>query len=82
METAIETLRFFCGERASEGSVDDALLAMLGTASDERRWLAASLHKTIRLQLDPPIDMRALSAMTTPQWLEHPGRTTTGLPIS
>jgi hypothetical protein len=72
MEAVTETLRFFCGERDSESSVDDELLAMLGEASDERRWLAASLHKTIRLQLDPPIGVRALSAMTAPEWLQNP----------
>jgi hypothetical protein len=72
MEAVTETLRFFCGERVSESSVDDELLALLGKASDERRWLAASLHKTIRLQLDPPIEVRALSAMTEPEWLQNP----------
>lgn len=72
MEAVTETLRFFCGGRVSESSVDDELLAMLGEASDERRWLAASLHKTIRLQLDPPIEVRALSAMTAPEWLQNP----------
>jgi hypothetical protein len=71
MEAVTETLRFFCGERASESRVDDGLLARLGKASDERRWLAASLHKTIRLQLDPPSEMRALSAMTGPEWLQE-----------
>lgn len=72
MEAITETLRFFCGERAGESSVDHELLAILGKPSGERRWLAASLDKTIRLQLDPPIEMRALSAMSTPEWLQNP----------
>ncbi|MHC4422528.1 MAG: hypothetical protein ACYS1E_18300, partial [Planctomycetota bacterium] len=74
MEAVTETLRFFCGGEVSKSSVDDELLAMLGKASDERRWLAASLHKTIGLQLDPPIEVRALSAMTVPEWLSTPGQ--------
>ncbi len=71
MEAVTETLRFFCGETVWESSVDDELLAMLGEASGEKRWLTASLHKTISLQLDPPTEMRALSAMTGPEWLQN-----------
>jgi hypothetical protein len=72
IEAVAETLRHFCGGRAPESSIDHELLAILGEPSDERRWLAASLEKTIRLQLDPPIEMRALSAMTGPEWLRNP----------
>lgn len=66
MEAITATLRFFCGERVPTGTVDNELLARLGEATDERRWLAASLEKTIRLQLSPPAAMRKLSAMTAP----------------
>jgi hypothetical protein len=72
MQAVAGTLRVFCGERVSESSVDDDLLARLGEASDERRWLAESLRKTIRLQLDPPTEVRALSAVTMPEWLRNP----------
>jgi hypothetical protein len=39
------------------------LLTALGEPTPARRWLAASLEKTIRLQLDPPADV--IAQMTT-----------------
>jgi len=33
-------------------------------------WLAASLDKTIRLQLNPPAALRAISALAGPDWIK------------
>lgn len=41
----------------------------VGEPGSARRWLAASLDKTLRLQLRPPEDVRAISALRTPDWL-------------
>jgi len=40
-----------------------------GEPGTAERWLAASLDKTLRLQLSPPEDVRAVSALRTPDWL-------------
>jgi len=44
-------------------------LHQVGQAGTPRRWLAASLDKTLRLQLSPPEDARTISALRTPDWL-------------
>jgi hypothetical protein len=44
---------FWKGGRASK-NMDRDLLALLGAATPVKRWLAASLDKTIRLQLEAP----------------------------
>jgi hypothetical protein len=46
-----------------------ARLRRVGEPGSARRWLAASLEKTLRLQLSPPEDARAISALRTPDWL-------------
>jgi hypothetical protein len=46
-----------------------ALLKNVGKPGTARRWLAASLDKTLRLQLSPPEDLRAVSALRGPDWL-------------
>lgn len=46
---------FWEGRRGEE--VDRDLLASLGTPTPAKRWLAASLDKTIRLQLSLPFDV-------------------------
>jgi len=68
LERLCRTLRAFCGASAS-GQVDEALLTALGEPTPARRWLAGSLEKTIRLQLDPPADVLAQSALSGPAWL-------------
>jgi len=40
--------------------------------ADVKRWLAASLAKTIGLQLDPPPELRAMSALAGPDWIRQP----------
>jgi hypothetical protein len=69
MLTISTTLRTFSGAAESDGAVDGELLALLGEPTDSRRWLALSLDKTIRLQMDPPADLRAMSALTGPDWI-------------
>ena len=54
-----------------EVETDAAVLTVLGEPSDVKRWLAASLGKTIRLQMDPPADIRALSALAGPAWIRE-----------
>ena len=70
MEVVCRTLRVFCGEAAS-GEVDGQILAVLGKPTDVAKWLAASLDKTIRLQLNPPENVRAMSALTGPAWIRQ-----------
>ena len=41
----------------------------VGEPGTAQRWLAASLDKTLRLQLSPPEDAREISALRTPDWL-------------
>ncbi len=43
-----------------------AKLGDVGAPGTPRRWLAASLDKTLRLQLDPPDDVREVSALRGP----------------
>ena len=55
-----------CAQLRAYGQGDAS--TRLGPVSAEGRWLAASLDKTIRLQLDPSPDLRAASALRTPDW--------------
>jgi hypothetical protein len=52
MKTVSRTLQVFCQGRLPDDDVDAGLLASLGEPSGERQWLASSLDKTIRLQMD------------------------------
>ena len=70
MGIVCRTLRAFCGHSETGGEVEPQILALLGKPTAARRWLAASLEKTIRLQLDPPADVRAMSALTGPDWIK------------
>jgi hypothetical protein len=70
MELVSDTLGAFCGVAPSGREADGDLLALLGSPTDVKRWLAASLDKTIRLQLDPPDDLRAMSALSGPEWIK------------
>jgi hypothetical protein len=71
METVSRTLRLFCGDVNSNEKVDKEMLAQLGEPTAVKRWLAASLCKTIRLQLNPPAEMRRLSALEGPAWIKQ-----------
>ncbi len=70
MEAVCNALKVFCGTAESDEKTDRELLAQLGQPSEAKKWLAASLEKTIRLQLDPPAELRAMSALAGPEWLK------------
>jgi hypothetical protein len=52
MKAVSRTLQVFCHDRLPDDDVDAELLTSLGESSKERQWLASSLDKTIRLQMD------------------------------
>ena len=68
MEVVCQSLDAFCGNQEGQ-HVETALLAVLGEPSREKQWLAASLSKTIRLQLDPPSDLQEVCALAGPEWI-------------
>jgi len=72
MAVVSTTLRAFCGSPESGEGVDGDLLALMGNPTEEKRWLAASLDKTIRLQLNPPADLRAVSLLSGPERIKEP----------
>jgi hypothetical protein len=51
MEVVSNTLKVFCGDAESDKEIDRDVLSLLGESTEEKKWLAASLGKTIRLQL-------------------------------
>jgi len=51
MEVISNTLEVFCGNSELDKEIDSNVLSLLGESTDEKKWLAASLDKTIRLQL-------------------------------
>jgi hypothetical protein len=69
MEIVSNTLKSFFGDTESDYETDSELLALLGDRSDVKKWLTASLDKTIRLQLNPPAELRAMSALAGPDWI-------------
>jgi hypothetical protein len=71
MQRVSRTLRAFYCDLASEEGVDRRLMAILGEQTKEKRWLTASLDKTIRLQLDPPLELRKMSALAGPDWIRQ-----------
>jgi hypothetical protein len=62
-------LRAFSGRAEPRESEDVGILSQLGKSTPAKRWLAASLDKTIRLQLDPPAEVRSISALNGPDWI-------------
>jgi hypothetical protein len=63
METISNTIKVFCGDPGPNQELDKDLLALLGEPTEVKRWLAASLDKTIRLQLSLPAELQAISAL-------------------
>jgi len=51
MEVVSNTLRVFTGSSGPDKEIDRDVLTLLGELTQEKKWLAASLDKTIRLQL-------------------------------
>jgi hypothetical protein len=52
MKVVSNTLRAFCGDGNAGKDMDGRILTVLGEKTPVKRWLAASLGKTIRLHLD------------------------------
>jgi hypothetical protein len=71
IEVVSITLRVFCGDPESDQEVDRDLLVLLGKPTEVNKWLAASLDKTIRLQLSPPAELQAMSALAGPEWIKQ-----------
>jgi hypothetical protein len=71
MEVVSNTLRAFCGEPVSGLEIDSDSLAQLGELTEVKSWLAASLDKTIRLQLSPPAKLREMSVLDGPNWINQ-----------
>lgn len=57
MKTISNTLGAFWKGEETDERIDRDILASLGEATPVKRWLAASLDKTIRLQLEAPSDL-------------------------
>ena len=55
----------------SNKEIDENFLDLLGEPTKIKKWLTVSLDKTIRLQLNPTANMRALSAMAGPDWIRQ-----------
>ncbi len=55
--TISNALNVFWKDKTADGDTDQRILGSLGTPTPVKRWLAASLDKTIRLHLTQPFDM-------------------------
>jgi hypothetical protein len=71
MEIVSNTLKVFCSDTKSNKEVDRDLLKLLEKPTEVKKWLAASLDKTIRLQLNPSAELRAMSALAGPDWIRQ-----------
>jgi hypothetical protein len=71
MQVVCSTLNAFCEAGEPSETAQGDLLEMLGSSTPERRWLAASLDKTIRLQLDPPTELREICTLAGPDWIRE-----------
>ena len=71
MNVISDTLKLFCGGPESNQEIDMDLLAQLGKPTEVKKWLAASLDKTIRLQLSPPAELRAMPDLSGPDWIKQ-----------
>lgn len=71
LEIVSNTLHAFGNDTDTGNQIDRNLLALLGMPTDVKKWLAASLDKTIRLQLGPPAALRAIAALAGPEWIRR-----------
>jgi hypothetical protein len=71
MNIVSNTLNSFINDTRSAKNIDKDLLKILGNATKENKWLAASLDKTIRLQRDPSEDMKKVTAISLPDWIKE-----------
>ena len=74
---ASSAIAVLLGEGVSRVAMGDRVATIFaqrwlsGEPTEAKRWLAASLDKTIKLQMDPAAEMRALSALAGPDWIER-----------
>jgi hypothetical protein len=73
MTVVSNTLKAFYDDHASSylTDIDKNVLMLLGEPTEVKKWLAASLAKTISLQLNPPAELRAMSALSGPDWIRQ-----------
>ncbi len=71
MEIVSNTLKVFYSAQESNQEMDRDLMSLLGKPTEVKKWLAASLDKTIRLQLKPTVELRAMSALSGPDWIRQ-----------
>ncbi len=71
MKIVSQTLKAFSDGLLTDREVDKRILAVLGEPTEVKRWLAASLDKTIKLQLNPPGELRTISALEGPAWIKQ-----------
>jgi len=69
MGVVSNTLKAFCGNLEPNQEVDRDLLALLGERTEAKEWLAASLEKTIRLQLSLSPEQQTMAALACPDWI-------------
>jgi hypothetical protein len=70
MEIVSNTLKAFYNAPELKQEIDRNLLGLLGKPTEVKKWLAASLDKTIRLQLNPTAALREISALAGPDWIK------------
>ncbi len=71
LEIISNTLDVFPGAPGADLDVDRELMSVLGKPTEVKKWLAHSLDKTIRLQLNPPAELRAISSLAGPDWIKQ-----------
>ena len=71
MATISRMLKVFCSDSEPDKEIDSQIPELLGKPTGEKIWLAVSLDKTIRLQLDPPESLLELSALNGPAWIKQ-----------
>jgi len=65
------TLEYFTSDKDDLHGLENSFLTLLGTPSPQKKWLCASLNKTIRMQMDPPAKMQKIAALEGPDWIKH-----------
>ena len=71
MEIASHTLNVFSGTQELKKEIDKDILDLLGEPTEVKKWLAASLAKTIQLQLNPSAKLREMCALAGPDWIKQ-----------
>jgi hypothetical protein len=71
MQKVSHTLNIFSNDSESKAGAEPQIMSLLGRSTETKRWLAASLEKTIRLQLDPQRQVREMSGLAGPDWIRQ-----------